>query len=179
MSLPPIVGITGLPRSGKDTVADFLLAKHRGTYKYSFAEPIVNMLNAGFSQDFRSDYWTERKGEPIPLLGKSPRELMQTLGTEWGRQHVHLDLWVFLANQRFLKLGAGMVIPDVRFENEAAFVRKYGGVLLHISKFDAPLSNGHVSNTPVKQIEGDIILCNDGGLAELQQNVEELFKHVS
>lgn len=175
MNLPPIVGITGLPRSGKDTVADFLLAKHRGTYKYSFAEPIVDMLNVGFNQNFRSDYWTERKGEPIPLLGKSPRELMQTLGTEWGRQHVHPDLWVFLANQRFLKLGAGMIIPDVRFENEAAFVRKYGGVVVHMSKFNAPLPNEHVSNKPIVGNAGDLILCNDGDLAELQHNVEGLF----
>ena len=175
MGIPVIVGITGLPRSGKDTVADFLIAKHPGTYKYSFAEPIVNMLNAGFNQDFRSDYWTERKKEPIPLLGKSPRELMQTLGTEWGRDHIHPDLWVFLAAQRFLKAGSGMIIPDVRFENEADFVRSRGGVLLHMSKFDAPLPNGHVSNAPVKQLERDIFVCNDGDLTTLQHNVEGIF----
>ena len=175
MSLPPIVGITGLPRSGKDTVADFLLAKHRGTYKYSFAEPIVNMLNAGFSQDFRSDYWTERKGESIPLLGKSPRELMQTLGTEWGRQHVHPDVWVFLANQRFLKLGAGMVIPDVRFENEADFVRKYNGILIHVDNPATPPHNDHVSNSMLHRKPEDLLINNNGDLVELQQTVEGLF----
>lgn len=175
MSLPVIVGITGLPRSGKDTVADFLIAKHPGTYKYSFAEPIVNMLNAGFNQDFRSDYWTERKKEPIPLLGKSPRELMQTLGTEWGRHHVHPDLWVFLAAQRFIQTGDGMIIPDVRFENEADFVRKRGGVIIHVSKYDVK-STGHVSDNKISAATGDFGVINDGGLVELQHTVEGLFK---
>lgn len=175
MGIPVIVGITGLPRSGKDTVADFLIAKHPGTYKYSFAEPIVNMLNAGFNQDFRSDYWTERKKEPIPLLGKSPRELMQTLGTEWGRHHVHPDLWVFLAAQRFIQTGDGMIIPDVRFENEADFVRKRGGVIIHVVGIREDRASEHDSDSGVRLELGDLRVSNSGDLSELQHTVEGLF----
>lgn len=175
MSLPVIVGIAGLPRTGKDTVADFLIAQYPGAYKYSFAEPIVNMLNVGLSQDFRSDYWTERKKEPIPLLGKSPRELMQTLGTEWGRQQVHPDLWVLLAAQRFIKAGPGMIIPDVRFENEADFVRKRGGVIIHLSKYQVDPTNDHESNAQLQRKTGDLGLTNNGDLSELQHTVEGLF----
>jgi hypothetical protein len=44
------------------------------------------------------------KETPLPVIGKSPREIMQTLGTEWGRRLVNPDLWVCLAEREVEKL---------------------------------------------------------------------------
>jgi len=174
MKIPQLVGITGLPRSGKDSVAQFLIAEHGG-YRYAFADPIVNMLNAGFQQDFNSDYWVQRKEDQIPIIGKSPRELRQLLGTEWGRKLIHIDLWVSLALGEFIKNGPGMVIPDVRFPNEAKFVRERG-VLIHVDGPRGVASNDHESNEPLAKLTSDLLIVNDGSLADLQYKVTGLFE---
>lgn len=173
MKRPAVIGIAGLPRSGKDTVAEFLLAKHGG-YRYSFADPIVAMLNAGFGVDFRNEFWTENKEKVIDVVGRSPRELMQLLGTEWGRKLVNKDLWVTLARAKYLQHGAGMVIPDVRFPNEAKFVRERG-VLIHVDGPRGVVVNTHESNNPLPRITNDLLVVNDGTLQELQAKAEALF----
>ena len=174
MQKPSVVGIAGLPHSGKDTVAQFILAKFGG-YRYAFADPIVRMLNAGFQTDFRSEEWVANKERPIPMAGnKSPRELRQLLGTEWGRNMVDKDLWITLAKAERIENGPGMVIPDVRFPNEATFVRERG-VLVHIDSPRGVVLNAHSSNVPLARLTDDLVIVNDGTLAELQQKVEALF----
>ena len=174
MQKPSVVGIPGLPHSGKDTVAQFILAKFGG-YRYAFADPIVRMLNAGFQTDFRSEEWVANKERPIPMAGnKSPRELRQLLGTEWGRNMVDKDLWITLAKAERIENGPGMVIPDVRFPNEATFVRERG-VLVHIDSPRGVVLNAHSSNVPLARLTDDLVIVNDGTLAELQQKVEALF----
>lgn len=174
MGIPVIIGIAGLPRSGKDTVAAYLLAKHGG-YRYAFADAIVRMLNAGFETDFDNEYWTEHKEDIIPAIGKSPRELRQLLGTEWGRNLINKDLWVTLALAKYIKQGPGMVIPDVRFQNEAKFVRDRGGVIIHVDGPHGVMSNTHVSNMPITRISADLVIQNTGSLVDLHHKVDELF----
>ena len=112
----PVIGLHGRARSGKDTVANFILAQ-RGGYIYSFADPIRAML-VPLGIDMRDPYWQERKEEVIPAIGASPRRMMQTLGTEWGRELINPELWLILAKQLLLNCGPGMVIADVRFAVE-------------------------------------------------------------
>lgn len=170
----PLIGLSGRARSGKDTVRDFILAC-RGGYSYSFADPIYAMVHYGLGLNLREEYWQKRKEEPIEVLGKSPRQILQTLGTEWGRQMVHPDLWLILAKAKLMELGPGMVIADVRFNNEATWIRANGGVIVHIDRPDATKVNPHASEQGVTFEEGDIVIHNHAGLAELQARVRELF----
>ncbi len=170
----PVIGIHGFARTGKDSVANFILA-HRGGYLYSFADPIRAMLMP-IGVDMSDPYWQARKEEVIPALGVSPRRMMQTLGTEWGRELINPDLWLILAKQRLLNYGAGMVIADVRFENEAAWVRNQGGRVIHvIRKLAVPVA-AHVSEAGVvvDLEKGDVILHNEGSLQDLQHHVHEI-----
>lgn len=169
--LPSIIGLTGLAGSGKDTVADLLISK-MGGYTYSFANPIRAMLNAGFGIDMNDPYWKKRKEEPLPQFGKSPREMMQTLGTEWGRELVSDDIWLVMANIKLMKHGFGMIIPDVRFENEAAWIRDRGGTLLHVTRKNIEPVTPHSSEGGVKAIPGEIYIPNDGTLQDLQDLVD-------
>lgn len=168
----PLIGITGRARSGKDTVANFIIAAIGG-YRYSFADPIRAML-VPLGVDMSDPYWQAHKEDPIPALGVSPRRMMQTLGTEWGRQLIHPDLWIFMAHQRLLQNGPGMVIPDVRFENEAAWVRKHGGRIIHVIRPDAKAVEDHVSEKGIEIQDTDARLINSGTLEELQISVREL-----
>ncbi len=174
MARPHLIGIAGLARTGKDTVAEFILAAIGG-YKYSFADPIRAML-VPLGVDMSDPYWQARKEDVIPALGVSPRRMMQTLGTEWGRELIHPDLWLLMAQQRLMNHGPGMIIPDIRFENEAAWVRRHGGLVLHISRPNSAEVADHTSEAGVGFHATDAKLFNTGTLEELQQAVRDLLR---
>lgn len=172
--MPPLIAIAGKARTGKNTLADFIEAQYGG-YQYSFAAPIKRMLKAGLNIDMEDPFWSERKEQVIPAVGRSPRELMQTLGTEWGRQLVHPDVWVTLAADVLRKRGPGMIIADMRFENEAAWVRKLGGTVIHIQRESAAAVNPHKSEDGVIKHPSDIEFFNNGSLEAMQYAVSKLF----
>ena len=174
MPQAPLIGIAGRARSGKDTVANFIVAAIGG-YRYSFADPIRAML-APLGVDMSDPYWQARKEEPIPALGVSPRRMMQTLGTEWGRQLINPDLWLIMAHQRLLQNGPGMIISDVRFDNEAAWIRKHGGRIIHVIRPDTKAVEAHASEDGIEMQSTDARLFNSGTLEELQLSVRELLR---
>ena len=171
----PVIGLHGRARSGKDTVANFILS-HRGGYVYSFADPIRAML-VPLGIDMSDPYWQANKEAIIPALGASPRRLMQTLGTEWGRQLINPDFWLILAKQVLINYGPGMVVADVRFENEAEWVRSQGGRVIHIERPSAVAVEAHASEAGIKfkGEEGDFKIINGGSLEDLQQTIREVF----
>lgn len=166
-----LIGIAGPARAGKDTVAAQLRA--RGFETMAFAEPLRWMLYAGLGIDPLSP--SLGKEEPIPWIGRSPRELLQTLGTEWGRELINPDLWVIRASQRLWRLRVDgverIVFTDVRFENEAAWIRSEGGAMWHVERPEAPAVNAHVSETGVIAQPGDQVIRNDGSLTDLAQRI--------
>lgn len=174
MPQAPLIGIAGRARSGKDTVANFIVAAIGG-YRYSFADPIRAML-VPLGVDMSDPYWQARKEEPIPTLGVSPRRMMQTLGTEWGRRLINPDLWLIMAHQRLLQNGPGMVISDVRFDNEAAWIRKHGGRIIHVIRPDTKAVEAHASEDGIEMQDTDARLFNSGTLEELQLSVRELLR---
>lgn len=174
-----IVGIAGHARAGKDTVAQWLV-RNRGALRFSFASPIKAALGRLFG--IQPSVWDGPEKEcPLPHLGKSPRELAQTLGTEWGRNLVHQDVWVLAARRvfenAFVLDDQIVAIPDVRFENEAAFVRERG-VILHLYR-DAADGRvglvGHESERGVQPAPEDIMISNNGTIDELHEKLEHLF----
>lgn len=162
-----LIGIAGPAGAGKDTVADRLVAKH-GFSRYSLAGPIKAALNAAFG--WSPEQWDDRawKEARICRLGFSPRRAAQTLGTEWGRA-LNSNLWLLLA-ERFIErckamdsfdpIAHGIVIPDIRFEDEAAWVRKQGGVLWHITRGDCASIEAHASEAGVSVAPCDLTLHN-------------------
>lgn len=172
-----LIGITGKARSGKDTAAKVLI-EQRGLIKYSFADPMKDGVKAMFG--LTDEHVNGNlKEEVIPHLGVSPRRILQTLGTEWGRGMIRSDLWVSLAQQKWEVIQAatddtfhgGMIVPDVRFEDEAAFIRENGGTLIHIIREDAQEIEGHVSEAGVEWRQGDTRIRNNCSLAAFRQCV--------
>jgi len=164
-----LIGIAGPARSGKDTLANFLVTAIGG-YKYSRAEPIRSML-LPFGINMDNPFWEATKEEEIPILGVSPRYMMQTLGTEWGRNLINPDLWLILAHQRLLKNGPGMIIPDIRFNNEADWVRKRKGQIIHLTRPNQNYIKAHVSENGIDVMPEDIHVVNDGSIEDLRIKV--------
>lgn len=174
-----LIGLIGRARSGKDTVASYLAIQHKFTHA-AFAYPMKEMLGAAFGNiNFRDG----DREKPIDWLGKSPRQLMQTLGTEWGRNLVHQDLWTLLMEQKILSekapeeagFNASMVISDVRFHNEADMILKHGGELWRIQRDGASVAE-HISEQAHWDTYQTKTIENNGSLEELYLKVEEAYQ---
>lgn len=189
MKVPKLIGITGKAGAGKDTLADHLAVVY-GATKHHFALPLKQGLNSMFG--WTMEMWADRewKEAVIPWLGKSPRQLAQTIGTEWGRELIHPELWVLLAEQRYLSYEGKIfssccpfVIADVRFNNEAAMIRRQGGVVLQVIREEASAINQHKSEAGLQPGLVDIIVPNNGTvdefLAESLMLLERYHEHYS
>jgi hypothetical protein len=159
-----IIGFAGKKQVGKSTAAGWLV--EAGFIRSSFAEPMKEMavsmlVGMGLSLD-EAMFFMQYKEERMPLLGVSMRHLLQTLGTDWGRQLIHPDVWVMAAARRIddqLNQGRDVVIEDVRFENEAAFIRDHGGLIVHIER-KTGYSDRHESEAGIRFMPGDVAIHN-------------------
>lgn len=171
-----LVGLTGRAGVGKTTAAK-CMANH-GFNVFSFASPIRQML-ATISEEF---YNADKLAPLDDFKGVTKRSLMQTLGTEWGRNMVHPDLWVHMAEQRIKRLISKygslynkIVFDDVRFENEALWIRANGGIIVHIERMEREAqSDGHASEKGVKFHPADIEVFNRGNLITYHEQIESL-----
>lgn len=179
-----LIGLAGPARSGKSTAADHLVRNHLLEH-YAFADPLRSGLMEIFNLD-PDDFEGERKEQQLPWLGRSPRELMQSMGTEWARQMVNPDVWVKIAEQNLnylqnsLSSVVGFVISDVRFENEAEFIRQRGGTIIHISRPDAEPVNPHVSEAGIHVKQSDLIARNTSCLSSFRARIDicvEIIRH--
>lgn len=175
-----LIGLAGRARTGKTTAAKHLANTH-DLVTYAFADPLREGLMHVFNLS-PCDFDDERKELTIDWLGRSPRELMQSMGTDWGRHQVHPELWLLLAEQNLEFLGQtndnarGFVISDLRFENEADFVRKRGGIVIHLLRADAAEVNPHISETGIGIQDNDLVLHNDGAIEDLTGQLDEIFE---
>jgi hypothetical protein len=119
------------PQSGKSEVAKALESQGYQTFK--FASALKDMLRSMFRSVGYGETQIEAfldghmKEKPIPEFGgKTPRFLMQTLGTDWGRNLIAGDLWIDILHIRVisaLAAGHGVVVDDMRFPNEFGLLK--------------------------------------------------------
>lgn len=192
-----IIGISGCAGVGKDTAAD-VLVQSCGFVKVSLSDPMKRFCRDVFDFT-NEDLWgpSERRNAPCDRLGGlTPRHALQTLGTEWGRA-CHEDAWVNLALQvartllfptlegdspwrykasRGLYLSdeygravRGVVIPDVRFQNELQAIQRAGGKVIRLRREVKGLdgtAGTHVSESGQTEIHDsafDAVVDNTGG----------------
>lgn len=152
ISRPLLVGLCGPAGCGKDTVA-YLLKRHGEFTRYSLAKPIKLGLEAMLGVPLQVWEDREKKEAIIWDLGKSPRQLAQTLGTEWGRQLVHPEIWTTLMVREWDRVRQSriprMVVTDVRFDNEAEAIRSLGGTVWQVVREDLPPVAAHASEAGV------------------------------
>lgn len=172
-NLPRVVALTGAAGSGKSTAADYLIRQH-GYERVKFAGPLKDMCRAiGLTEDH-----IEGRLKEVPsdmLCGKTPRHLMQALGTELGRNMIGEDFWIRLWLHRVA--GAGrVVVDDLRFPNEAAAVRSLGGVIIKLE------GRGGIAGTHASEAgcgTHDAVVVNDGGMVDLYAGVDEAVRRAA
>lgn len=166
-----LIGLTGYARSGKSTVAG-ILRERDNFVEHSSADPIRRMARDILGVSLAE--LDEIKTVPQDILGgKTPRFLMQTLGTEWGREMIAPDLWINVCMQHVARsrlAGNPVVISDVRFPNEAHAIRKAGGVIWRVLRPGVEVA-AHASETSVDLIGADVVIPNLTDMRDLSAEV--------
>lgn len=126
-----IVALCGAKGVGKSTLANLIQYRHY----YPFAWAIKAMLLAA-GVDKKDLTESDRKEVPSPLLmGKTPRHAMVTLGTEWGRNMIHPDIWLSLWKNKVDPIEDGRVlVDDVRFPNEIEALLERKALIIAIER---------------------------------------------
>ena len=165
-----LIGFCGPIGSGKTTAAR-VLERVCGFERMRFAEPLKAMLRTLGLDESQVD--GDRKETPSALLcGRTPREAMQTLGTEWGRDLIGEDLWVHAWAWRAdeaLVAGRSVVVDDVRNVNEARAIWARGGKLIGLER-PGVMPGGHVSERFDLSL-ADARIRNDGDAVALERKV--------
>lgn len=171
-----LIGLVGKAMAGKSIAASYLEHVH-GFHGAAFADPMRAGLKALLLMQDR-DFDPERMEIPIEWIGQSPRQLLQSLGTEWGRNLVHRHIWVIAMAQKLrpvLRIGNDVVISDVRFVDEAEMVHRLGGQIWRIVRPGAETTahTDHTSEQEQSRILEDATLINDGTQEELFEAIDD------
>lgn len=73
------------------------------------------------------------------VIVMTPRLFMQLLGTDFGRNMIHPDIWVNSTMNdydRDYQRGQEWIITDVRFPNEIQAIKDRGGVVVRVNRFE-------------------------------------------
>lgn len=175
-----VIGISGRATAGKDAIAARLVERW-GFTRVSLADALREEVMTRLPRTLRvihdmvcgghnSDDCIRRMLYEVKPRGF--RELLQEYGSD-VRRHDQPDYWVERWWERSLNVDR-VVVPDVRFENEAKAVLARGGLLWRVER-PGTSEGDHASET---MMDGwsrwDAVIRNDGTLADLYERVDGL-----
>lgn len=200
-----IIGLVGFIGSGKGTVGDIL--EQKGFIKDSFAKPLKDACAVMFgwsrellegdtemSRKWREEpdsYWSEKFGREF-----TPREALQKMGTEAGRDVFHKDIWVISLLNR--AKGKDVVVTDVRFQNEIEYIQGNGGIVIRVKRGEDPdwfslldkikletertkfMQHEHIHKSEWDWVgcEFNYTIANNGTIQDLGKDVERVLQFI-
>lgn len=181
MSKPRVIGLySPAPQSGKTAVAEEL--QQHGYVCVSFAGPLKRMIgvflnSAGYEHERIESLLYEQKENRIPEFGVTSRHLLQTIGTEWGRECISPDVWVKVWHHNVMKWldgGLNVVVDDMRFPNEWEAVKALEGECWYITRpRTEKYETEHASEGALNNHGFDRRFTNDTSLNDLHIQVRK------
>lgn len=176
-----IIGITGKAGAGKDTVAGYISRHAKGrVVKRAMADALKRATMFKFDLSEWHVFTEDGKKQFIPWVGATVREILQKEGTEYTKPFWGEDFWVRRIQREVDAVGpeVSIVVPDIRFDQEAAWVQSKGGVVIEVIRPDvtAPSTAGtnHVSESGINPILINHRIINKGSLRTLSGEVQKL-----
>jgi hypothetical protein len=145
-----IIGITGKKYHGKDYLADYICML-LNMNKYAFATKLKKACQVLF--DFTDEQLNGNLKEVVDIrYNKSPRQIMQEFGTDFIRRNYGENFFC-------INIPDNSVVSDVRFENEAAAIRRQGGIIIKVFRDNIVDDDLHESEN--NNIKYDFYVKND------------------
>lgn len=166
-----IIGLSGKAKSGKDTLADYLVQNY-GFIKVAFADELKLMCASNFNLSNEQLYGTLKDVKDYNY-NKTPREILQ--GTGRFYRSINIDFWVNKCLDKLL-LTKNYIISDVRLDNEYAAIKKLNGKIVRIKRDN--VLRGYVSNsndiseTDLDNHNFDLTIDNNGTLIDLYNKID-------
>jgi hypothetical protein len=155
-----LVGVTGYAQHGKDTVASLLVSEY-GYVRVAFADALKELayaMNPSIPGIGRLQSIVDEQGWEGAKTYPEVRRILQVLGTA-ARDILGDDVWLRAAEKKMLSARAPVVISDVRFPNEAEFLRRHGGELWRVLRLNpdgTDYDNGVGTEHPSEQYVGSL-----------------------
>lgn len=178
------------PQCGKTTAAEHLVKEH-GFIPLRFADALKKMLETLMTEAGipLSQSWDLLRGNakevPIAALGGvTGRKLMQTLGTEWGRESVDEDFWIRVMDGKLSSLPRTqrIVIDDMRFPNEYDMLKEKGAIMVKVFRGVRPDTSAgfvHASEGALDHHDFDFEISNNSDLSVLYGKMDSIVKQES
>lgn len=167
-----LIGLTGLKRSGKDTVADMMIQQlmPKNVIKIGFADALKEeVANAiGKNRDF------------IEQNKANFRLILQGWGTDYRRNMCGTNYWINKLGVKLLKCDHSVhmvIVPDVRFLNEAKFITDAGGFVIGVTRDSLPV-DFHASEQEQKLIVCRDTIPNNTHLIDLEMKVQSTINYL-
>lgn len=186
-----IVALSGYGGSGKNAVADVLVAEY-GYAPYAWADTLrlaASKLNPIVHVYDGHDGAVVRYNDAIEMVGYTEakvrfpetRNILQLLGTDVCRDLFGENVWVDATLARIEReqpSDAKIALTDCRFPNEASAIREMNGCVVRVERPGVGPVNNHISETGLDDFDFDYTLLNDGSLDDLRVAVKDLYKFV-
>ncbi|WP_343038077.1 hypothetical protein [Arthrobacter wenxiniae] len=111
------------------------------------------------------------------IHGTEVRRHLQTYATEICRNNFGQNIWVQLLARRVAQdRPAAVVITDVRFNEEAAWIIANGGTVVEITRPGIVAVNGHISEAGIDRKYIAHTISNDGTIDDLADALDDVLK---
>jgi hypothetical protein len=176
-----LIGLGCTAQVGKDTAAEYLEKKYPGRVKrVAFADELKNAAMVIFGLSQEQCYGSQEIKETIDLrYDKSPRQLLQEVGQKM--REIFPEIWVVrVFNETIPKLQEQgydcFIISDVRYPNEAEYIRKQLGAVVRVNREGSGVTVGaeHSSETSLLDYKCDYEIDNSGTFEEYFEKLDKM-----
>lgn len=151
----------------KDKELDYFI-----TIDYSHLDKIRDIITEEWG--FGIDYETRENIEEFYGMEiKTPRQLMQTIGTDLIRKNIRDDVFIVLLLEQIKKTQRPIVIADARLQNERETLVNIGATLGLVKRtLTEDKSDNHISENDLgDEEEYDLIIDNNIDLNQLRSEI--------
>jgi hypothetical protein len=188
-----VMGLTGIKRSGKDTMGHRLVTNH-GFVRVAFADPLKEACIDIFGFSKEQLYGDDLKEVIDDYWKYTPRDILQKVGTELFRTGISQsnvlpsigkNIWVRALERKIINLAnqghRRFVITDVRFPNELEFLstsnfNSYSVKVIRddINKSDKLESGNHTSESSISSFKCNFYISNNGTIDDLNAATDQI-----
>ena len=174
-----MIGITGLARSGKDTIAKHLWTRYE-FIRIALADPLKLAAQQAFGLT-QAQLGDELKDVVIPYWGIAPRQMYQQVGDSF-KEKFGEDFWVkrWRLSYNVFRNTDHVVVPDVRFDNEVNEIRSLNGVLIRVVRGSGleGAAGQHKSEAGIT-LPVNYTIDNGGSVSDLHSEVDRIVRSLA